>query len=300
MKDTAPILLFVYKRLDTLRQTVNSLQENSLAAESELFIFSDFGRSEAEKSLVEQVRVYLKTITGFRKVHIFESAINKGLANSIISGVTRIINEYGRVIVLEDDLLLTPNFLSFMNTALDKYENNREVYSISGFMFDIRNKAGYPYDIFFTKRHCSWGWAMWKDRWNEIDWEVTDFSEFNQSVSLKREFDSIGSDLSSSLARQMAGKINSWAIRCNYHQFKKQTYTVYPLRSKVVNIGFGLDATHTRQRFNKYKATPDKDLKHEFILPDTIIEEKRLLKRFTHKYSKITRIRYFILNKIFQ
>jgi hypothetical protein len=300
MKDTAPILLFAYRRLDTLRQTVASLQQNSLAPESLLFIFSDQGRTETEKAQVEQVRAYLKTITGFKKIQIFESDSNKGLANSIISGTTRIINEYGRVIVLEDDLLLTPNFLSFMNTALDKYVNNPEVYSISGFMFDISHTTNYSYDVFFTRRHCSWGWAMWKDRWNEIDWEVTDFAEFNKSVSLKREFDRIGSDLSSSLIRQMEGKINSWAIRCNYHQFKKQTYTVYPLKSKVVNIGFGNEATHTHQRFNKYKATPDTDGKYEFALPDRIFEEKGLLTKFTRKYSLGTRIRYFILNKIFQ
>jgi hypothetical protein len=295
----SPIILFTYKRLDTLIQTIESLRNNNLATESELFIFSDAAKKDAVDA-VNEVRAYLRTITGFKKVTIFEEVTNKGLASSIIDGVTTIINKFDKAIVLEDDLLLAPNFLDFMNAALDKYIDNHEVYSVSGFIFDIVPDKGYPYDIFFTKRHCSWGWAIWKDRWNKIDWAVKDFEEFINSETNKKKFNEIGSDLTGLLKKQMRGEINSWAIRCNYDQFKRQTHTVYPLKSKVVNIGFNDDATHTKQRFNRYETTLDAIPKYTFNFPVNVSEEKKLLKQFKRRYSKTMRLWYYILNKIWK
>lgn len=300
MQELAPIVLFSYNRLDTLKKTVDSLIKNDLSDRSNLFVYSDAAKYRKDIQKVNEVRVYLKTIKGFKNVEIILSDKNKGLANSIIQGVTEIINKYNKVIVLEDDLLLAPDFLKFMNMALDKYENQPMIYSVSGFMFDVNMKKDYAYDVFFTKRHCSWGWAMWKDRWNEIDWHVKDFSDFINSAAQRKAFDEIGSDLSESLIKQMNGQINSWAIRCNYHQFKKQTYTVYPLKTKLINIGFGQEATHTRQKFNRYKATLDNESKSTFNFPDQVFENKYLLKKFKNRYSKTTRLWFYILNKIWR
>ena len=300
MSTYAPIILFCYKRPASTIQTINSLKDNELAKDSVLYIFSDGPKNMEDEEAVMQVRKYLKSITGFKSVSIIESPENKGLANSVIGGVSKVINEYGRVIVLEDDLLFASNFLSFMNAALGEYERNPMIYSISGFIFNMHQKQDYTYDVFFTKRHCSWGWAIWKDRWNEIDWEVKDFPEFNNSPSQREAFNHIGSDLSAMLNKQMTGKIDSWAIRCTYYQFKKQTYTVYPLKSKVINTGFGNDATHTSVRFNKYKATLDKGAKYKFSFPDDVLEDGRLLKEFEKKYSRTTRLYYYVLNKIFK
>ena len=296
--ELAPIVIFTYKRLDTLQKAIESLKSNELATQSLLYIYSDAARSDNDVTGVTEVRNYLKTINGFKNIEIIQAVNNIGLANSIINGVSDIINRYGKIIVLEDDLILTPNFLTFMNEALNYYQNNSKVYSISGFMFDIKSDNNWPYDIFFTKRHCSWGWAMWKDRWNEIDWAVPDFFSFLASKKKQKEFDEIGSDLSSSLIKQMNGQINSWAIRCNYHQFLKQTYTVYPLKSKVINLGFGENATHTTQRFNKYKAVLDDELKYSFnFVPEAIVNND-LLRRFKHKYSISTRLIFYLLNKL--
>ncbi|KAA0993871.1 glycosyltransferase [Dyadobacter sp. UC 10] len=295
----APILLFVYNRLDTLKLTVDSLLKNPLASESTIFIFSDAAKNAQNESGVAKVRAYIRQISGFKEVNIIEAAKNLGLANSIISGVSKVISKFGKVIVLEDDLLLASNFLTFMNKSLDFYENNPDVFSISGFIFDMKIKGSYDFDIFFTKRHCSWGWAIWKDRWEEIDWSVKDYDLFMNSTTQQKKFDELGSDLSDSLKRQMNGQINSWAIRCNYHQFKKQTYTVYPVSSKVDNLGFGVEATHTNQKFNKYKTTLERSPKFEFALPEFVFEDKALIRTFTAKYSKLTRLYYFLLNKIF-
>lgn len=299
-KICAPIVLFTYNRLLTLKLTVQSLLSNSLASESDIYIFSDAPRSEKDVDAVEKVRKYISEIEGFKKITVIQSDSNKGLAKSIIAGVTDIINKYDKVIVLEDDLMLAPNFLYFMNSSLSFYQENKSIYSISGFMFDIDYPKNYSYDVFFTKRHCSWGWAMWKDRWNRIDWNVTDFNEFNSSTSQKKAFDEIGADLTLSLQRQQRGEINSWAIRCNYQQFKEQTYTVYPIKSKIDNLGFGDDATHTTQKFSKYKATLDTELKYDFNFPEEPFEDPIILRRFTRKYSKLTRLYYFVLNTLFK
>lgn len=300
MSNLAPILLFCYNRLDTLKQTLESLKANTLADNSDLIIFSDAAKYEKDFIAVEKVRSYIRSINGFKSIKIIEAENNRGLANSIINGVSKVIEASKKVIVLEDDLKLAPNFLSFMNNALDTYENNEDIYSISGFIFDIDIPKNYEYDVFFTKRHCSWGWAMWKNRWEKIDWEVSDYNEFINSTQKRKKFDEIGEDLSYSLKKQMEGKINSWAIRCNYDQFKRQTYTVYPTKTMVVNLGFGVDATHTNQKFNKYKATMSEPFQKNFKFPESVFENEKILRQFKNKYSWQTRIFYSFINKIFK
>lgn len=300
MKDSlAPLLLFTYKKLDTLKQTVSAIQKNHFAKDTTVFIFSDGPKFEKDSKAVNEVRKFIHSIQGFKDIIIVESPVNKGLANSIIDGVTKIINAYDKVIVVEDDLKLTPNFLTFMNESLNFYENDPRVFSVSGFIFNMPVYRDYKYDIFFTRRHCSWGWAMWKDRWNEIDWSVQDFPEFMRSENQQKSFNELGSDLTDALIRQQKGEINSWAIRCNYHQFKKQSYTVYPVKSKVDNIGFGEEATHTVQRFNRYKTTLESDPKYDFMFPNRVFEDELLLRNFNSRYSRSTRIYYYVLNKLF-
>ncbi|HTJ11367.1 MAG TPA: hypothetical protein VL547_05065 [Dinghuibacter sp.] len=294
----APILLFVYKRADTLAQTLASLKANPLAASSDLVVYADNARKPSDQRAVDEVRALVRAVDGFRSVTVVEAPVNKGLARSIIDGVTDQVERHGRVIVLEDDLLLAPNFLDFMNLALDAYQADTRVFSISGFMFDAR-MPGRPADAFFTQRHCSWGWAIWKDRWDGIDWDVTDFAEFIRSPARQKAFNRLGSDLTHSLAKQMRGEINSWAIRCNYHQFKNGGYTLYPFRSKVVNLGFGEGATHTGLRFNKYKATLDSTGDRVFRLPAVALDSG-LLRVFARKYSQSTRVYYHLLNRIFK
>ncbi|MEO6221493.1 MAG: sugar transferase [Ginsengibacter sp.] len=289
----APVLLFVYKRLDTLKVSIEALQQNKLAKESELFIFSDGPKSPQDEIEIDKIRKYIKVIDGFKNIYIFESTTNKGLANSIIDGVTQIINKYDKVIVLEDDLLTSPNFLAFMNQCLQHYRDDSKVFSVSGytpFFKDVLNE-----DVYFIKRSSSWGWATWKDRWNQIDWKVEDYNKFKNNPSQKRAFNSMGSDLSSMLTKQMEGKMNSWAIRWVYHQFKKDLFTVYPIVSKVRNIGFGTEATHTFDFFNRYETKTDVSGKESFNLVKPYID-KNILKRFLKNYSLFTRAKYKMLN----
>ncbi len=295
----APVVLFVYNRLDTLISTVESLQECRLAHETDLIIFSDAHKHEKDVVDVSNVRKFVAEIQGFKSLKVFEASENKGLAGSIISGVTKIFDDYESVIVMEDDLRVSPNFLTYMNEALEFYKDDKQVFSVSGYIFKMKIPLNYNYDVFFTQRHCSWGWGMWKDRWIDIDWAVSDYEEFSKSKKKIRKFNEIGSDLFSSLQKQSRGLINSWAIRCNYHQFKKQTVTVYPTVTKLTNLGFGEQATHTNQRYNKYKVVMEESPKYSFNFPKEVTLNNQLISRYRFKFNRRVRLYYYILNKLF-
>ena len=287
----APVCLFVYSRLTETKQTVESLQKNALATESRLHIFSDGPKNTQNIEEVRMVREYIHIISGFADVTIYESETNKGLANSIISGVTQIINEYGKAIVVEDDLLVSTNFLSFMNQALDFYESEKNVLNISGYSFSLNYAPDYKYDVAFSLRSASWGWAIWKDRWEQIDWTVKDYNSFRWNVFKLLKFSRGGSDLCQMLHRQMKGQIDSWAIRFDYHHYKHNYMDVFPLKSKVAYNGFNSEATHTKMKCNTYDTVLDLSDQQTFLFSKDIKINKRTRKQFYAHYSVSSRLK---------
>ncbi len=241
---TAPIALFVYNRLDHTQRTVDSLKKNMLAQESDLIIFSDASKSENQADKVREVRSYIHQILGFKSITIVEREFNYGLAKSIIDGVTTIINKYGRIIVLEDDIVTSPYFLKFMNEALSFYEDYDNVGSISGYCLPISIPDEYPFDVYLTHRHSSWGWATYKRVWNEVDWDVLDYQYFKNNKFARSEFNVAGSDMASMLDMQMSSAINSWSIRFDYSCFRRKLYSVAPVNGLVENIGFDGTGVH--------------------------------------------------------
>jgi len=268
--NTAPILLFTYKRLIPLKKTVEALKKNDLAGMSDLFVFSDGPKTEADRPKIREVRAFLKTIEGFNSIRITESENNLGLANSIIGGVTEVLKNHEKVIVLEDDLLTTTNFLTFMNDGLDTFITKKKVFSIAGFSFDLDSNALASNEAYFLNRGWPWGWATWKNRWEEIDWQVSDYKEFRSDKEKRSEFSKGGSDLNAMLKKQMNGELDSWAIRWIYHQFKVKGLTLYPAHSKVYNNGFDQFATHTKGSEKRYKPHLDIELKNHFVYPETV------------------------------
>jgi hypothetical protein len=292
----SPIVIFTYKKLDTLMSLIASLNRCLEADYTDLFIFSDGPKNDSDIEKIVQVRDYIKQINGFKSVTYFFSETNKGLAASIINGVTHVFQYYKSVIVLEDDLVVAQNFLTFMNQALVHYENNPQIYSISGYSSPVKGLGAR--EIYFTQRASSWGWATWKNRWEIIDWEVKDYSSFSKSKTLRRKFNKMGSDMAGMLDRQMKNQINSWAIRWCYHQFKYNLYTVFPAVSKVVNNGFSRsDATHTREKFNRFNTKLDDSNNVTFNFKDEIVLDRYVIKKFTRPYSISQRVIYKILNK---
>ncbi len=292
----APVVVFCYKRLDTLKKTIEALKQNPESILTHLIIFSDGPKKEADHLPVAMVRDYIHHLDGFRMITTYFSETNKGLARSIIEGVTLVFEKYDRVIVLEDDLLTSNNFLNFMNQSLDHYEFNKRIFSISGYTSIIKN--GDPSKVYFTRRASSWGWATWRNSWSSIDWEVKDYADFCIDAKARKAFNSMGSDLAGMLDKQMAGKINSWAIRWCYHQFKKDLYTVFPQVSRVRNIGFTPEGTHTVDHFNRFDTLLDESSIRNFQFSDDITLDKNIFRQFYSKYSVITRIRYRLLNSI--
>jgi hypothetical protein len=292
-QNLAPIVLFTFKRLDTLKKTVKALQNNFLASDSDLIIYSDGAKYSQDEPIIHEIRSYLRTIKGFKSVVINESGENQGLASSIINGVSSVMKIYNKAIVLEDDLLTSTNFLSFMNQALDKYESLPKVYSISGYSFDLKFRND-SIDGYFLNRSWSWGWATWRNRWEEVDWLVSDYKDFSKSSGQRAEFSKLGSDVNKMLAAQMMGKADSWYIRFVYHQYKKRLLTFYPQISKIDNNGFDNEATHNKGLKSRFITSIDSTHNMKFILPyDAVIDEVRQ-EVFLKKLSLKTRI----INKI--
>ena len=238
----APILLFVYNRPIHTQQTVISLLRNELAAESPLYIYSDAAKTNADQNAVEETRNFVRQITGFASVTVIERSENWGLARNIIDGVTTQVNHFGRVIVLEDDLIVAPYFLQFMNDALETYKDEPRVGHIQA--CDFTNDSSLP-DTFLIKFTGSWGWATWDRAWKYFNPDGEVLLKKMEERKLTYKFDFNGNyPFTRMLRRQIEGKNNSWAIRWNASLFLNDILSVNVGRSLVQNNGFDGSGTN--------------------------------------------------------
>jgi len=252
MNNSAPVIIFCYRR--NIEELIESLLQNKESEHSNLFIFSDGYKSDKDKENVLFVRKSIKKIKGFKSIKIYESDINQGLAKSIIDGVNLIINNFGKAIILEDDLIVSRFFLNFMNQALNFYQDNKKIWSISGYGPPLLSLKDYERDVYLSVRSSSWGWATWINRWNKVDWVIKDFNHLKKDKSKIDNFNLGGNDLFKMLELQYHGKINSWAIRWCYAQFLNSSYSATPKISMVKNIGFESKfSTHTKGSDIKWK-----------------------------------------------
>lgn len=235
--EISPVVVFCYNRPWHLSQTIDALKANTLAGESSLYVFSDGSKGESDREDVLSVRKYIAGIGGFKRITVFEADRNKGLSRSVIDGVTQVINAYGRAIVLEDDMVTTPDFLAYMNHLLDVYEGRKDVFSVTAYAPPIRIPVDYKNEFYLAPRSSSWGWGTWKDRWEQADWSAAGYERLKADPDLKRRFLSGGNDLWPMLHKQQLGVIDSWAVRWCLSQALKGAYGVYPVKSKLRNIG---------------------------------------------------------------
>jgi len=238
----APIIIFSYNRPEHLYKTVKALQQNQFANQSDLFVFSDGFKGEADKPLVEKVRYFLRTINTFKSVTIIERKKNYGLAVNIIDGVKQIIDQYGKAIVLEDDLVTSPFFLKFMNEALEVYEKNEDVLSIHGYIYPVKRKMP---DTFFLIDPGSLGWATWKNRWDLYEPDGTKLLTELRQKKLTTVFDYDSTyPFTKMLINQTEGKNSSWVIRWYAYALLNKKLTLYPGKSLVFHIGNDGSGTH--------------------------------------------------------
>lgn len=240
----APIALFTYCRPWHTQKTVEALLANHESSETDLFIFSDAPKNEKAIEGVLNTRKYIHTITGFKNVHIIEREKNWGLANSLIDGISKIVNEYGKVIVVEDDIVASPFFLQYMNEGLELYKNDNKVASIHAYVYPTQKKL--PETFFIQGADC-WGWATWKRAWDIFNSNTQELLDEIVQKKLQRKFDfDYTYPYVDMLKDQINGKVNSWAIRWYASAFLKDMYTLYPGQAMAKQIGMdGVGATHS-------------------------------------------------------
>ncbi len=232
----APVVIFAFQRPEHLEKLVKSLLLNKEASQTDLILFCDGKKSESQMVNIEKIKDFSNRISGFKSVKNVFRPENFGLAKNIISGLNEVFSEYSSVIVLEEDLIVTQNFLNYMNSALNFYKD-KNVFSVAGYTPNVELPENYEFTTFPILRNCSWGWATWKDRWQKVDFEVSDFKEFIRDKNQRESFNASGSDLTMMLLKQQLGIINSWSIRFCYSGFKAGMPTIYPKKSFVINNG---------------------------------------------------------------
>jgi hypothetical protein len=294
----APICLFVYSRPIKTKKTIKAIKNNFLADKSDLFIFSDGPKDKNSISKVKSVRSYLENINGFKSINIIKSPRNKGLADSIIYGVDKVINNYGKVIILEDDLVTQPNFLDFMNQALNFYKDENQIQSINGYSLKLKNSG----ICYFQVRPFSWGWGTWIENWDlDIFNKKLIKNKIKNNNNILQKFKaSCGDDVSRMLIDSLSEKIDSWYIRWAFNHFINNNYSVYPNKSLIKNIGFDDSATHcsTINPFNFELLDPNRrNFSFNHFKPPTKKITNKFLNYFTFKHKLITRLRHLATKK---
>ena len=272
-----PVIIFTYVRLDHLKRTITSLQNNILAEQTDLFIASDSHRTESEADRVIAVRNYLRSVDGFKSVTIFEREKNFGMMENFYSGTKAIFNNHNRLIVLEEDIVTAPGFLKFMNEAFEKYGGNEKVFSITGYCPPIKIPPSYQHDAFFLGRMNTWGCGITKDRYESVR-EITrkEFDEFTANKMKSRAFvKGGGNDLLRKLKKVAYGLTEAWDVQCMYTQFLKNQYTVYPTQSLTLNIGFDGTGVHCTKTDGFVVTLSDKTT---FRFPDDPVVDPQIVK----------------------
>ena len=292
----APIAVFVYNRPDKTKALFESLSRNVLAKESDLYIFSDAAKDSRAESGVKEVRKYVQSLVvkdWFKRVTLHMADSNRGLAGSIINGVTDILDRYGRIIVLEDDLVLSAYFLTYMNECLDFYREDKRIWSIDGYSHNPVRPEGYDREVYLTYRASSWGWGTWKDRWDMVDWEVRDYGSFRfdpvANIRLKRG----GNDLPSMLRAYKKGRIDSWAIRWCYSESKYNKLSLAPIKSLVSNSGIDGSGTNCKDDEDSMLSISEIEREKKHWAAEGIKENTKLVRDFyrRHHLSLYVRIR---------
>ena len=273
-----------------MRQTVSALQRNIGAEATSVYVFLDGARAgdQAQAAAVAEVRNYAQTIDGFGAVELIAAEQNLGLGQSIIRGVSHVIDLHERVIVLEDDIVTAPSTLDYFRFMLDHYQDEPTVFSISAYSHPpslMPLPADYAWEVYFIRRMMCWGWATWADRWRQADWEMRDFETFkNSPAQVSNYVEQIGADSLRTLERCVAGELDVWACRWVYAHFKHQALCACPAQSLVNNIGLdgsGANSGREPQFYNELSG----ETKSTWKTPQRPGVDQTIAARFAAVYS---------------
>lgn len=238
----APIAVFGYRRPRHLRRVVDALAAEPEAGDSELILFLDGSKGAADRKEVAAVRALAGEISGFGSIRIHAAEQNLGLARSISEGVSKVCREHGRAIILEDDVVPVAGFLSFMNEALEKYQEEPQVMQVSGYAYPIEFA---PSTHAFLPLTSCWGWATWQRAWESLKWDVAAAQRDLADADFVRRFNLEGAYPYDRLLRDVVeGKSDSWGVIWYWHVFRKHGLTLFPAISLVENIGWDGSGEH--------------------------------------------------------
>lgn len=293
----APIILFVYNRLWHTEQTILSLQKNELAYDSDLIIYSDGPKNDEDKHRVNEVRKYIHSIDGFKNISIIERERNYGLATSIISGVTEIINHHGSAIIIEDDMVTSRFLLKYLNDGLNIYSNIEEVISIHGYIYPVKEVNS---DTFFLRGADCWGWATWKRGWDLFNPDGSELLTELKKNKLEMEFDFNNSyPYTKMLSGQTKGKNDSWAVRWYASAFLNNKLSLYPSKSLVHNTGCDGSGHHCKTYSDDYASSlNDEPIEIKKIPVEDNIFMRKQFENYFKSINKPPGIIKRLLNKI--
>lgn len=249
----APIIVFAYNRPEHLRKTLTWLGQNELADQSTLYIYCDGAKPKATDEQLAKVQAARKVahevavVPTFKEVHIIERKENMGLGTSVITGVTEIVNKYGKVIVLEDDLETSPYFLSYMNQCLDHYDARKSVFSISGLSRPHPERfypKDYPYDVYVSLTHHPTGWGTWADRWGQVDWNADAYEIIKQYQPIIDAYRRVDAGEFETLTEYRKTHRNVWSVRFTLAHFVNHAVSICPIVSYINHIGWDSEATN--------------------------------------------------------
>ena len=285
----APIILFAYNRAQHLQRTVRTLAKNKLASQSDLIVYLDGAKHDADAQQQQIILSFLRHVDGFNLVKVIHRDQNLGLADNIQLGVTEVINEYGRAIILEDDIIVSPYFLCFMNEALSFYRDKPEVWHVSGWNFPIDSKDLPP--SFLWRTALGWGWGTWADRWQHYSREPQRLLNTWDQKTIQ-EFNLYGSyNFWEQVEKNASGELHTWAIFWYSTIFEHNGLCVNPVQAMTANIGFDGSGTHTgadelSKTFNhSLEYTPGR-------LPRLLEENKKVVSAIMAFNNKIAEQKY--------
>lgn len=277
----APILLIVFNRPDHTRQVLDALKNNPLAIESELHIFSDASRGPQDESSVQQVRTIIRQAEGFKQITLHESPKNKGCSISVLSAIDHVLSLNDRCIIVEDDILVSPLFLDYMNQALTFYERDESIFSIGAYCSAFKMPSYYQDDVYLLSRSCAWGWGTWKKAWDKISVDPIEIKRDLSDPKIREDFAKHGEDW----LRTFEEDPEIWDLRVSYGLWKSGLRTVFPVHSLTNNIGRDGSGIHYHgDAMKTFQGESFKTKLPKLILLETVDEGIRIaFRKFTHK-----------------
>lgn len=281
MSTYAPIILIVFNRPEHTKRVIEALSANPLALESDLHIFSDGSRGPKDDASVQAVKNVIQKIEGFKQVYLHLRIKNVGCSSNVLTAVDTVLESYDKCIVVEDDILVAPNFLEFMNQALNYYQDNETIFSIGAFHPFFKIPAKYPHEVYALGRNCSWGWGVWKNSWKKINLDPKQIRKELSDSRIRKAFAQHGEDT----LRTFEHDPEIWDLRVSYGQWKCGLMTIFPTHSFTENIGRDGSGVHYHGNALKVESQSHFPGKIPNFVPLIGIDESIRLahKKSTHK-----------------